>query len=167
MGEPLETGIMFAATDSHYTDYEGHVGFIKNRQNENKNIVMDFAVEHIAKEMDLDDKNHTIIIDEAETRILYVDKNADGLLELVRKAVDRFDLEKTVIFPVGKSGGDFTNDDVCSDAYDFNAAGIPVVSILAAPMYLFHNSDDIDKVHQPSLTKILKMYAYMILKRIN
>ena len=60
MGEPLETGIMFAATDSHYTDYEGHVGFIKNRQNENKNIVMDFAVEHIAKEMDLDDKNHTI-----------------------------------------------------------------------------------------------------------
>lgn len=167
MGEPLETGIMFAATDSHYTDYEGHVGFIKNRQNENKNIVMDFAVEHIAKEMDLDDKNHTIIIDEAETRILYVDKNADGLLELVRKAVERFDLEKTVIFPVGKSGGDFTNDDVCSDAYDFNAAGIPVVSILAAPMYLFHNSDDIDKVHQPSLTKILKMYAYMILKRIN
>ena len=74
-----------------------------------------------------------------QTAMAYVDKNADGLLELVRKAVERFDLEKTVIFPVGKSGGDFTNDDVCSDAYDFNAAGIPVVSILAAPMYLFHN----------------------------
>ena len=167
LDKPLEKGIMFAATDSHYTDYEGHVGFIKNREKENKNIVLDLAIEHIAKEMDLDDKNNIILHDEPETRMLYVDKNEEGLLELVKKAVERFDIEKTVILPVGRSGGEYTSDDVCSDAYDFNAAGIPVVSILSAPMYLFHNSDDVDKVHQPSLSKILKMYAYIILKSIN
>ena len=74
-------------------------------------------------------------------------------------------MEKTVLMPVtAKSSGEFTSDDVCSDAYDFNAAGIPVVSMLSAPMYLFHDSDNIDKVHRESLVKIMKMYAYMIME---
>src|SRR5699024_2579852 len=36
--------LMFAGMDSHYTDYEGHVNFIKNRKKAGKNLIMDFAI---------------------------------------------------------------------------------------------------------------------------
>lgn len=165
--ELIDRTLMFVATDSHYTDYEGHVGFLENRKKNGDNIVMDFCIEHIAEEMDLDEDNNMILTGEAETRMMYV-QDKDGLFEFVKKAVEKFDLQKTVLFPVkGRSSGDYTNDDVCSDAYDFNAAGIPVVSILSAPMYLFHDSDDIDKVHAESLDKVFAMYAYMILNTLD
>lgn len=162
--ELREKTLMFVATDSHYTDYEGHVGFLQNRRYQGDKIVADFAVEHVAMEMDLDENYNIVLTGESETRMIYVD-NRDGLLEFVKNAIKKYDLDKTVIFPVKrKSAGEYTNDDVCSDAYDFNAAGIPVVSLLSAPMYLFHDSDDVDKVHKPSLEKIRDMYAYMLIK---
>lgn len=159
-----EKTLMFVATDSHYTDYEGHVGFLENRKKAGDKIIADFAIEHVAQEMDLDENNNIILTGEPETRIIYID-DRDGLFEFVKSAVKKYDLDKTVLFPVrGKSGGEYTSDDVCSDAYDFNAEGIPVVSLLAAPMYLFHNSDTIEKVHADSLEQIFNLYAYMILK---
>lgn len=159
-----EKTLLFAATDSHYTDYEGHEGFLENRRKAGEYIIADFAIEHVAQEMHLDEDNHIVLTGEPETRMVYVDEKS-GLLELAKEAIERYDLDKTVIFPVrGKSGGEYTSDDVCSDAYVFNAAGIPVVSLLSAPMYLFHNSDTLDKVHQESLEQIRDLYAYMILR---
>ena len=154
--------LMFAGMDSHYTDYEGHVNFIKNRKKAGKNLIMDFAIEHVAREMELGEDNGIILNDEPETRMVYVDKQKPGLIDFVKETLEKFELDKTVIMPAGTSGGDFTRDDVCSDAYDFNAEGIPVVSILSAPMYLFHDSDNIEMVHKPSLVKLLRAYAYMI-----
>lgn len=161
-----EKTLMFVSTDSHYTDYEGHVGFLENRKQNQEQIILDFAVEHIAQEMDLDENNQIILTGEPETRMIYV-SDTGGLLALAKEAAAIYGLEKTVFFPVRKqSSGAYTNDDVCSDAYDFNAAGIPVVSLLAAPMYLFHNSDTLEKVHQPSLKIVLRAYLYMILKAL-
>lgn len=161
-----EKTLMFTATDSHYTDYEGHVGFLENRKQNQEQIILDFAVEHIAQEMNLDENNQLLLTGEAETRMMYV-SDTSGLLALAKEAATLYDLEKTVFFPLRKkSSGAYTNDDVCSDAYDFNAAGIPVVSLLSAPMYLFHNSDTLEKVHQPSLKIVLRTYLYMILKAL-
>lgn len=159
-----EKTLMFVSTDSHYTDYEGHVGFLENRKRNNEHIILDFCVEHIAEEMDLGSENNIIMTGENETRLMYI-TDTGGLFELAKEAVEKFGLEKTVLFPIKtKSAGAYTNDDVCSDAYDFNAAGIPVISLLSAPMYLFHNTDTIDKIHKPSLEKVLQAYIYMIMK---
>lgn len=156
--------LMFVSTDTHYTDYNGHVSFLENRKEDGTNIILDFAVEHIAQEMDLDENNNIVLTGEPETRMFYI-SDSNGLYNLAKEAVAKYDLEKTVLFPVrGVSSGAYTHDDVCSDAYDFNAAGIPVLSILSAPMYLFHATEDtLDKIHQPSLVKVLKAYVYMIL----
>lgn len=161
-----EKTLLFVATDSHYTDYEGHEGFLEKRKKAGDRIIADFAIEHVAQEMHLDEDNHIVLTGEPETRMVYADEKS-GLLELAKEAIERYNLDKTVIFPVrGKSGGEYTSDDVCSDAYVFNAAGIPVVSLLSAPMYLFHNSDTLDKVHQESLEQIRDLYAYMILQAL-
>ena len=49
-----------------------------------------------------------------------------------------------------------------SDAYDFSARGIPVISLISAPMYIYHNSDDVDKVHQDSLEPVANMFIDIV-----
>ena len=165
--ELREKTITLLSTDTHFTDYEGQSCYVEKHLNDGDRILYDFTIEHMAKEMELDENNGMIIHDEAESRMLYVDKEKEGLLQLVKEAVEMYDYEKTCIIPVGKSEGDYTKNDVCSDSYDFNAAGIPVVSVVCGPMYLFHPSDTIDKIHPESMEKTMKMYAYIILNCIN
>ena len=160
--EELKTTVMFLATDSHYTDYEGHVGFLDQREKNGEKIIMDFAVEHIGKAMELDEDNNIILYNESEARQIYVSK-IDHLPQKVHELVAKYGLEKMMILPVetGKERA-YQSGDVNSDAYDFNGRGIPVVSLISAPMYLYHDSDDIDKVHEDSLVPVAKMYMELL-----
>ena len=165
--EARKKSLMFAATDSHYTDYEGHVAFVEARKNAGDEIILDCVIEHIAKEMDLGENYEIILKDEPETRMLYV-RDTNNLLPEMRRLLAKYGLEKTFIFPVyGKSDGAFTQDDVCSDGYVFDAVGIPVVSILAAPMYLFHSTDTLDKVYVRGLRPVGMAFAELITDSFN
>lgn len=162
--EEVKSTLMFLSTDSHYTDYEGHVGFLNKREANGDNIIMDLAIEHVGKAMELDSNNNIVLYDESEARMMYV-ADEKSLPDIVYQLVEKNNLEKTMILPIKhKSGGEFTSDDVNSDAYDFNSRGIPVVSILTAPMYLYHDSDEIDKVHQESLEPLALTYLELVYK---
>ena len=68
-----------------------------------------------------------------------------------------------MILPVEtRKEGAYQSGDVNSDAYDFNVRGIPVVSLISAPMYLYHDTDDIDKVHEDSLAPVAKMFIELL-----
>ena len=154
--------MMFGATDSHYTDYEGHAHFVEERKKQGDHIILDCCIEHIAKEMDLDEDYNIVMKDEPETRMMYVTDQGE-LIPQTRELLQKYGLDKTFLFPVhGESAGAYTHEDVCSDAYVFDAVGIPVVSVLAAPMYLFHNTDTLDKVYVPGLRPIGMAYAELI-----
>lgn len=162
--EEIKTTLMFLSTDSHYTDYEGHDKFLDQREREGDKIVMDFCIEHIAKEMDLGENNEMILYDKPETRILYATDTAG----LPRIAMDAFVSQKLghtllhVAKPQGSEG--FDPEYVCSDAYCFHERGIPVISLLSAPMYLSHSSDDVDKIHEASLEPVANAYKEMVFK---
>ena len=162
--DQIKTTIMFLSTDSHYTDYEGHVGFIDKREANGEKIIMDFAIEHIGKAMELDDNNEIILYEESEARQIYV-SNIEGLPETVYSLAQKYDLEKLMILPVEKrDSGDYKSGDVNSDAYDFNVRGIPVISLLAAPMYIYHSSDDERKVHLDSLEPVANTFLELVFK---
>lgn len=159
----LPKTLLFAATDSHYTDYEGHEDLLKRRRENGENIIADIVIEHIAKEVDLDNDMNMIETGEPETRMLYVSDRLE-LVDIVKKAFEKYDLDKTVMFPVGEFNGDgnYKNEDVCSDATLSWMYGIPVVSVLAAPMYLYHNTDTLDRVYRKDLRKIGIAFAEII-----
>lgn len=162
--ERIKTTMMFLSTDSHYTDYEGHVGFINKRKENGENLIIDFAIEHIGKAMEMGEDNEIILYDESESRWMYV-TDVDGFPEIAFEAVKKYNLEKTMVLPVDfQPESAYKSGDVCSDAYDFNAREIPVVSIISTPMYLFHNSDDIEKVYQDDLEPVAEMYIELIEK---
>ena len=162
--EERKTSMMFISTDSHYTDYEGHDKFLDMMEAAKKNIVLDCCVEHIAKEMDMDKNNHMIIYDRPETRILYV-TDRDGLAEMAFDTFCRRHMAHTMLMPVAPYGSeDYDPDFVCTDAYSMHERGIPVISILTAPMYLSHNTDTYDKVYFKGLVPMAETYADIIIK---
>ena len=165
--EKREKTLIFGAMDSHYTDYEGHEKFILKRQKEGVKILLDVVIEHVAKEMDIDENNNMIVNDEPEVRILYVSKKL-GMLEKVKDALMRNDLDKTIIVPVDEMSGDgYVVGGVCSDATVSWYMGYPVISLIATPMYLYHDSDKMDKVHMGSMVPIGKTFSEIVLDAMN
>jgi hypothetical protein len=163
--EERKHGFIFAATDSHYTDYMGHQGFIKERQKAGDKIIIDLAIEHIAKEVEIGGDGNFMLTGEAEPRIVYVTE-VTGLLDTVKQAFKENNLVKTVFMPVPfvKNTGKkeeyiFRPDEVISDAYYFSEAGIPVVSTVSGPLYIFHPSDKEDMVAKDLLVPIGLAFA--------
>ena len=66
-------------------------------------------------------------------------------------------LERTLVVPCIKGKAD-----VCSDGDRFFKAGIPVVSIIAPPIYLMDPVDKPDKVAKEQLPVIAKTWIDMI-----
>ena len=132
--------MMFAATDTHYTDYMGHQGFIKRRKEKGDNLILDLVIEHIGK----------------ETR----------LYDFVIKTFEKYGLEKSIFAAVDlitpdDSGEEyvFRQDEVISDAYYFSEAGIPVISTVAGEIYIFHPSDTVERIPQDQLEPVGKAYV--------
>ncbi|KJL27152.1 M28 family metallopeptidase [Microbacterium azadirachtae] len=160
--------MMFALTDTHFTDYVGHEAFIAARDEAADRIVLDLCIEHIGKEVELSDDGGAVETGRSEPRIVYV-SNESGLLPDVRDAFERNGLGRTFLAPVSASEHandevyEFHADEVISDAYSFAEAGIPVVSLVAGQMYLFHPSDTIDRVSVDDLRPVGIAFAEIAL----
>lgn len=162
--EERKTTMVFVSTDSHYTDYEGHDKFLDMMEEEGKNIVADFCVEHIAKEMDMDEDNRMIIYDRPETRIIFA-TDYKGLANMAFDTFCEHGMAHTMLMPAAPYGSDaYDPDFVCTDAYSMHERGIPVISHLTAPMYLSHNTDTFDKVYFDGLVPMAETYIDMITK---
>lgn len=160
--------LMFAALDSHYTDYSGHQGFIKRRRLNGDKIILDVVTEHISKEIVIGKDNEVIETGEVEIRLLYV-TNVGKLWDITKDAIIRNHIERTIMFPVQefnpaekKEKYEFQQDEVISDGYYSQQAGIPVISILSPPMYLFHPMDTIEMVALDQLRPIGITFAEII-----
>jgi len=164
---PLEerpATFMFAATDTHFTDYIGHHAFLDERRRLEQRIILDLCIEHVGKEVELGEDNQAIETGHVEPRLVYISDEAD-LYSVVKDAFVAHDLTRTFFLPVAHQPGPdetpyvFRPDEVVSDAYYFAEAGIPVVSLVAAQMYLFHPSDTIDRVPVDQLRPVGLAFA--------
>ena len=66
--------MMFAALDGHYTDYAGHLALVKKLKSEGSEVLCDFVVEHIGKEVGLGTDNEPIIADVPEIKMCIRDR---------------------------------------------------------------------------------------------
>jgi len=167
-GLPIEDRgktMMFAATDTHFTDYVGHEAFLGAREQAGDDIVLDLCIEHIGKEVELTQDNHAVETGLVEPRIVYV-ADESGLLEVVKEAFAKHRLSRTIFAPVSvpPEGAavepyEFRPDEVMTDAYAFAEAGIPVVSLIGCQMYLFHPSDTIERIAVDQLRPVGMAFA--------
>ena len=160
--EERKKSMMFAALDTHYTDYAANIGFVKRRKEEGDNVIIDLAIEHVGKEAALDDDYNLYETGEVEPRLIYVSE--PRLYEDVKAIVQEYDLKKSMVplVPVGKGLDqeyEFHQDEVISDAFYWNESGVPVVSHVCGEQYIFHISDKPNRIPVEELKPVGLAFA--------
>ena len=146
--------LMFATLDTHFSMYQGHLDLIKQIQEKKMKVIVDIALEHIGKEIVEKDGN-LVETGFVEPRGIFVTENP-YLISITRQAVEKNNLERTVILPT------YTILGVPTDAGDFNRAGFTIISLISPPIYIYDQVDTPDKVALDQLNPVATAFADII-----
>ncbi|MFT3857154.1 MAG: M28 family peptidase [Aquabacterium sp.] len=158
--------LMFATMDTHFTDYAVHKSFatqhLKAGNPSGRKVVAALTVEHVGREFirgpDGEPKASGLVV----PRGLMVSTEVAGFEALALETMRRFKLERTVAVSTSmlqRVGG---HPGLPADSSDFLRAGVPVIALVGAPLYLYDEIDTTDKVARDELGKVARAFAYMV-----
>ncbi|MFI6523058.1 M28 family peptidase [Spirillospora sp. NPDC050679] len=154
--------LMFVLMDSHWTGYQAHEKFVDTFITDpaaTRKIVANVTLEHIAKQGEIGPDGQLQILDRPEYRGIFENVSAP-LKAAIDNAVTAHDLERTVRLPTDKLApliGELPTD--ASLVYD---AGVPTISFISGPLYLYDKADTLDKVHKSDLAPVAEAFADII-----
>lgn len=155
--------MMFITFDSHFSGYQAHGAFLNSRflhsdtNTDPHRIVANVTLEHIGKAALVGKDKSLQVSDLPEPRGIFANVN-DSLKRKVAGAIKRNKLERTVLL-----NGNLTQPvGIPTDASGVVIAGIPVVSLIAGPMYMYDEEDTLDKVAVDQLQPVAKAFAEVI-----
>jgi hypothetical protein len=162
--ESREKTLMFATFDTHFTGYQSHQQFVRRYITEQQtpyNIVANVTLEHIARQGITTADDELKLGEHVEPRAIMENLGAPLKLEIinaiVRNNLERmFVLNADVIGLIGGEGG------IPTDASFVYVAGVPTVSLIAGPNYLYDAADTLDKVAQEELVPVNQAFAEII-----
>lgn len=149
--------MMFVAMDSHFTGYEAHEDFAKNKiVGAGLDVVANVTVEHVAREMKIEN-GAAKMTGQVEPRVFIA---SPSLLDLTSRAVQRRDYRRSLVL----STKTFPHEaGIPTDVGTIRKiTGIPVISLLSAPAYLYDISDTLDKVAVEELQPTASVVADLL-----
>ncbi|MDI6857408.1 MAG: M28 family peptidase [Dehalococcoidia bacterium] len=147
--------MLFLLTTGHMTGGIGTRAFIKAHEAELERTVLEVHLEHAAAEFaEKDGRLEPTGLPEA--RWWFTSRNA-ALEDAVRSAIEAERLERSLILPPAVFG-----ERPPTDAGAFHPAGVPLVSFLTAPFYLFDAMDTLDKIDREHLAAITRAAVRII-----
>ncbi len=155
--------LMFITTDSHFSGYQAHIAFTRDRlverdpSTEPHRIVADVTLEHIAKAALIGKNGQLEVSNLPEPRGVFANVNPI-LKSKLAGAIKRNNLERTVILnanPLQFVG-------IPTDASAWVRAGIPTISLIAGPIYLYDEVDRLDMVAVDQLQPVAKAFSEVI-----
>ncbi len=155
--EQRDRTIMFATMDTHFTGYEAHQDFVLKyiEQNfEGCKVLVNVAIEHIARAARIDEGN-LVVEDSPEPRLILTN-TGPRVHEIINAAIE--DLPAIAVVPTDV----LPSEELPTDADFFYQAGIPVISFISAPIYLYDQADTLDKVDESQLGPVSVAFAEII-----
>jgi hypothetical protein len=149
--------MMFVATAGHMDGAAGSTALLKDYPEILDRTVLEVHLEHLAKRAHMvGGKLQTT--DDPETRWWFVTKRPD-LQQIVADSLHAHDMDRDLILPaVGFFGGTAP----LSDAAPLSLAGVPIISLITTPIYLFDPRDTPDKVDTKTLAVVSRAATQMI-----
>jgi Peptidase family M28 len=133
--------LMFIATAGHMSGAAGSIAVLARYPKILDRTVLEVHLEHVARRAHMTPSGLEVT-KQPETRWWFVTKRPD-LQQLVVDALHAEGMHRDLVLPaVGFFGGDVP----LSDAAPFSLAGVPVVSLITTPLYLFDPRDTVDKI---------------------
>lgn len=153
--EERDKSLLFVVMDTHFAGYESHDAFIEEYLGEGHKILVNVCIEHIANEVEEVD-GEIVLTGKVEPRIVFTSK-IDALLNITKEEIVRHDFKRTIMLPT-----DMFGDNLPTDADPFLQEGVPVISLVSGPIYLYDNIDTIDKVSKEELRPTTETFADII-----
>jgi Zn-dependent M28 family amino/carboxypeptidase len=142
--------MLFVLHGGHMAGGAGHQAFRAAHDDELARMVLAVHLEHAALEC-VENDGKLVSTGRPEPRWWFTSRSP--LLEAsVAAALEAERLARSVIVPPTVFGGDAPP----TDAHGFFLAGVPTVSMLAAPFYLFDSQDTPDKVDRENLAALTR-----------
>ncbi|NVM37528.1 MAG: M28 family peptidase [Candidatus Lokiarchaeota archaeon] len=138
--------LMFLMNCAHMAGGRGAIAFVEKYKEFLKNVVVGIHLEHVAR--DVKSENGKIIPLAAPTVRWWFVSRIIPLEEIVEDAIIKENLERSILLP--PDGFPPGRDSPPTDGSFYHLEGIPFISFLTAPPYLFDPADTLDKIHQES-----------------
>ncbi|MEE3128114.1 MAG: M28 family peptidase [Actinomycetota bacterium] len=153
--EPREKTLMFTTFDTHFTGYQAHMHFVEKYVDDPDSpydLVLNDTIEHVARKGQVAADGRLVLLDESEPRGFFENIAVDGKLMLAQSIVEHgmnatTILNGTVMTPVG----------VPTDASFTMVAGVPTVSLIAGPIYLYDTADTMAAVDKRSMVPVFRV----------
>jgi hypothetical protein len=158
--ERRDKTLMFATFDSHFTGYQSHLAFAQKyvvEQRTKYHLVGNATIEHVGRKAVVGPDGQLRTLDKTEPRGIFENLSLPLKAELAGIIV-RHDLRVTAqldaapLTPVG----------IPTDASFALLTGLPVVSLIAGPLYMYDEADTIDKVDRPQLRPVALAYRDIV-----
>lgn len=146
--------IYFTLMDTHFGEYESHVAFREKYLTGNHKFLADVSIEHIARKVKEKD-GRIVPTDELEPRIVFIDKLKD-VIRITKEELVRHRYGKTVIMPTSFF------DEPPTDAEQLHEVGLPILSLISGPIYLYDNMDTADKIAVEELRPTAETFSDIV-----
>lgn len=152
-----DRSMMFLVMDSHFTGYEAHEDFAKNKiLDAGVDVVANVTVEHIAREMKVEG-GRAVMTGDVDPRIFIT---SPALIGMTSEAVEKHDYRRSMVLSTEL----FAHEEgIPTDVGPIQKiVGMPVISLISAPAYLYDISDTLDKVAKDQLQPTALLVADLL-----
>ncbi|MFW9992949.1 MAG: hypothetical protein ACFFD4_12980 [Candidatus Odinarchaeota archaeon] len=150
--------LMFRMNCAHMADGAGTWAFVSKNREFLRKVVAAIHLEHVAR--DVKSENGKLIPLETPTVRWWFTSRITTLEEITEEAFTKEDLYRSIVMP--PDGFPPRIEWPPTDGGPYHVAGVPLVSLLAAPPYLFDSADIPDKIHEESLEPITRAVIRII-----
>lgn len=152
----------FVTFDSHFTGYHAHRAFAEKyvlQERTPYRIVLNATIEHIGLRAVAGPDGSFRTTGTTEPRGFFENLNPKLKLALIR-AIRRHGLEASTL--VNASLMEFTRYGIPTDASFTLVSGVPTVSLVSGPLYLYDDADTLDKVAVDQLVPVARAFVDLL-----
>lgn len=153
--EDRPRSLMFTLMDTHFSDYDSHDAVIEKYLYPGNKVVANVSIEHLSREFEEKD-GQFVYTGLNEPNIVFVSDNK-AMLDIAKEEYVRHDLKRSVLMRTDAFG-----EDVPTDSDMFYRAGVPIISSVSGPIYLYDEADTLDKIDIDAMKPTTAAYADII-----
>lgn len=161
-GAVREKTLLFVTFDTHFTGYQAHQAFATRHvlaRDRRWDIVLNATIEHIGLRAVEGADGGFASTGDTEPRGIFVNVNPAFTWRIAR-AVRRHGLHGTSL--LGAGALEFFAGGIPTDASFTLVAGVPTISLISGPLYLYDDADTVERIDRAQLVPVARFFADLI-----
>ncbi|WP_024356287.1 M28 family peptidase [Leucobacter chironomi] len=161
-GETREKTLLFITFDTHFTGYHAHMEFARRHvlaADTRWDIVFNTTIEHVGLRAVRGADGGFESVPETEPRGIFLNVNP-RFTQRIARLVRRHRLVSTSL--LGATALEASANGIPTDASFTFVSGVPTVSLVSGPLYLYDDADTIDRIDVAQLVPVARFFADVI-----